>query len=353
MRQIATWTHSICKSIARKMDLQSTKIGRQTTFHGPGDSGIVIPLSHAQTSLHGFNIMNPTKDALESESSVEYRIETHYLQGLPGLFTNKVDLVLTARDGSQHVGFPVHQLIIAQHSPVLCSVLDKAQLEDMYFAALSQSLPYVPMIEDNYLAICAALAFMYNPLRLRFTEASDIKANHTAAESAPPQFTIDMIPAAASQTEFAHKYGMLEFQIEQEACMLQPLEDMVASIAGSHATVDQIIDCAVAAAKFHLGALLSMCEIIILWNIEDYLHTKPMERLPSSSMLRIARYLDFDSSKSWSLHAVHGFVLEAYLRDPPASQDGSLAIIRCVWEQSTTMCKLEQILKSMKPTLQG
>lgn len=48
-----------------------------------------------------------------------------------------------------------------------------------------------------------------------------------------------------------------------------------------------MIDCAVAAAKFSLGALLSMCEVCIIWQIDDFVHTKRMARLPSASLLRV------------------------------------------------------------------
>ena len=88
---------------------------------------------------------------------MEYRIETQHLQDLPEIFITKLDLILTARDRSQQVRFPVHQIMIAQHSLVLSSVRDKAQLNEKYFTAQN-----IPMVDDSCSTIRAALAFMYN-----------------------------------------------------------------------------------------------------------------------------------------------------------------------------------------------
>ena len=51
------------------------------------------------------------------------RVDEQHLQSLPGIFASRVDLVLIARDGIQQVAFPVHQIIVAQHSSVLGCML--------------------------------------------------------------------------------------------------------------------------------------------------------------------------------------------------------------------------------------
>lgn len=130
--------------------------------------------------------MSSPNDAGKSADETECHIDTQHLQGLPGILTAKLDLVLLARDGSQQVGFPVHQVIVAQHSPVLSSALEKAQLNDKYFAAQSQTLPYIPMLEDCSLAIRAALAFMYNT-------SNEVSHWQTAAECPwIPQISLKM-----------------------------------------------------------------------------------------------------------------------------------------------------------------
>ena len=112
---------------------------------------------------------------------------------------------MIARDVFRDLGFPVHQVIIAQHSPVLSSVLDKPQLNNKYFEAHSQTLPYIPMIEDSCSATRIALAYMYTT-----------NDKQTAAEMAPPQIKLDVVPAAASKLDFAHKDGMIDLLIQQE-----------------------------------------------------------------------------------------------------------------------------------------
>ena len=194
-----------------------------------------------------------------SARGADCHMDTQHLQGLSQVFTTKLDLVLTARDGSQEIGFPVHQIIVAHHSPTLGSMLE-GQLSSKYFTALSETLPYIPMIGDRCTAIRLALAFMYNPP----PEPSHTTTRQIAAESDPPALTLDRVPAAARELEFAHKYGMLELQIAQEAFLVEPLQHEFDYCNGDRPTVDQVIDCAVAAANFNLGALLTMCESVIL-----------------------------------------------------------------------------------------
>ena len=235
-------------------------------------------------------------------------------------------------------------------------MLEKAQLDDKYFAAQSQTLPYIPMIGDSCSAIRSALAFMYNPP----AGGPDTKARQTAEEAAT-QLTLGMIPAAAEQADFAHKYGILELQIAHEASLLKPLEDAISRYAGAapEAVVNQVIDCAVAAAHFDLGALLSLCEVFIIKVGAQYMNQPPMKLMPPSSTLIFAQYFhsvaisDQRFTPRVAIEPVRRFVFEAHLKDPPASQEGSTAMIKCLREQGNAAWKLNEMLNCIKPSLQA
>ena len=78
---------------------------------------------------------------------------------------------------------------------------------------------------------------------------------------------------------------MLELQISQEASLVEPLE--FALDGGPYPTVDDVLDCAIAAARFNLGALLCMCEILLMSElVRDHMF-KDMEKLPCSSLLKL------------------------------------------------------------------
>ena len=84
------------------------------------------------------------------------------------------------------------------------------------------------------------------------------------------------------------------------------------------------------------------------------MNQKPIERLPPSCTLMIARYYySFAGRKLPSTETMRNFVYEAHLKDPPASQEGSTAIIKCLREQGTTIRKLSEMLNCIKPTLQA
>ena len=120
------------------------------------------------------------------------------------------------------------------------------------------------MVEDSCSAIRTALAFMYHPPPAGAAETSEEFSEEScedlleSSEEPAAQLTLGTIPAAASQADFAHKYGMLELQIAYEASLLKPLEDAINGFSASETTVNQVIDCAAAAAEFDLAALLSL-----------------------------------------------------------------------------------------------
>ena len=199
-----------------------------------------------------------------------YHMNTQHLQGLSTVLTSKLDLVLTARDGRKQIAFPVHQIIVAQHSLVLSDMLEHIEdlpWGDKYFSALSQTLPYIPVNEEcSPSAISAALAFMYKPL----PETADVKTRQTVADPDFDVLALHEVPAAASQVDFADMYGMRELRIAQEASLVEALEDELDNFDLGDTKVDQAVDCAVAADNSNLGALLCMCEAVVIAN--DYIH---------------------------------------------------------------------------------
>lgn len=202
------------------------------------------------------------------------------------------------------------------------------------------------MIGDRCTAIRLALAFMYNPP----PEPSHTTTRQIAAESDPPALTLDRVPAAARELEFAHKYGMLELQIAQEAFLVEPLQHEFDYCNGDRPTVDQVIDYAVAAENFNLGALLTICESVILGDhIQTDLYKETMGRLPPASLLRIARYCH--SHHTYTTDQMCTAVFRDYLREHPAGQEGSATIVRCLLEKGTRTSKLRHMQKSLTSNL--
>ena len=262
---------------------------------------------------------------------------------------SKLDLVLVASDETQQVGFPVHQLIIAQHSPVLSSMLEEVELKDTYFAAFSRHLPCIPMVGDSPSAIRAALAFIYSIV----SGASDYKAKQIAAASDSPGITLDKIPTTACQVDFALKYGMLGLQIAQESCLLEPVYNEIAW-KPIKTTASQVLDCAAFAAKFNLGALLVMCEAHVIKYFECHANdqTQMEHKLPASSMFRIAFYFFYNpGGEQDSRSQICEELFKDYLKNPPASQAASAVILRSLNEGQNFIWNLRQLQECMKPQL--
>ena len=192
---------------------------------------------------------------------LEHKKDMQHLHGLPNMVASTVDMVLTAAEGEHQTDFPVHQVIVARHSPVLCSMLEELQSGDIKQSASQQKPLCLPMVGDSCSAIRAALTTMYR------SEQRTVNSIETEQENF---LSLGMIPVQASLTEFAHKYGMTEVLIAQEAALLQPFYD----IADGHLRQDvclKILVCAAAAVKYKLDALLSMCEAHLITHFQCFM----------------------------------------------------------------------------------
>ena len=83
---------------------------------------------------------------------------------------------------------------------------------------------------------------------------------------------------------------MLELQIAQEASLVEPVEYAI-NDCGPAPDLDEVIDCTIAAARFNLGALLCMCEILLMTDQAEHMYKEPLERLPCSVFLQARKRL--------------------------------------------------------------
>ena len=291
-------------------------------------------------------LLTPAQTSHAHEAN--HHVDTKHLEGFPAIFKSNFDLVLTARDGSQQIAFPVHQIVIAQHSPVLSSMLEDLHNENSSKTASILDLPCLPMVGDSCSAIQTALAFMYN----RLPKPSEIPTRLRQAPW-PLKLTLDMVPSKASQAEFAHKHGMIGFQIAQEAALLEPLcDEMDVNMTDWKSTVSQVLDCAAAAAHFNLGAVLAVCEALIIKRFLYYTEEAAQleSKLSVASMHRIARFIYYKSHIQ-RMDEVCDVVFAAYLEEVPAAQEASAVIVRCLKNDGAHAWRLRELQEYVMPQL--
>lgn len=193
------------------------------------------------------------------------------------------------------------------------------------------------MVGDSCSAIRAALTTMYR--------SEHRTVNSIDTEQQETYISLGMVPVQASLTEFAHKYGMTEVMIAQEAALLQPFYD----IADGNLREDEclkILVCAAAAVKFKLDALFIMCEAHLIVHFPRFMHLreKVSSILPPSSLYRMAEYLYGDGGQGESISDVFQWLIAYYLEHVHPAQEASAAILRYLMHPATDLWKLRLLV---------
>ena len=213
----------------------------------------------------------------EDQYTCEYKEDTQHLQGLPLLFVSQADLLLCVKDGDQTTGFLAHRSVLTAHSPVLGEMLG------LSFNNSQERLPYLPMVGDDCSAVRSALACIYSQsARADGTPRGDCTSPNNSLAAAAVQ---------ASLLRLCHKYSMTGVAQLQSEALMEPLRKCANEANDvSQEQIALVLDCAAAAEDCGLGAMLELCEEIIITNFPGFAQYQALtSKLSSASMLRIAQ----------------------------------------------------------------
>ena len=211
--------------------------------------------------------------------------DVRHLTGLSPSFASEVDLLLLASDGFRDVAYPVHKAVISQHSAVLSQAL-----QDLYETSSStsaQSLPQLPMVDDDCSAISSMLACMYG----RF-----IYAGTPPAQTPTPTISLEMVPIHANKMRVPHKYSMADILLEQEKALLPALEELAMQSVSCCYTQQHalVLETAIVAEDCFRPQMLSICEAFIAKNLGAYMKADraTISKLSKASLIRVAQGVD-------------------------------------------------------------
>lgn len=227
--------------------------------------------------------------AIEAFSFEDYEKDTQHLESLSPRFASQVDIMLCCRDGQRKVAYPAHKTILSAHSPVLSKILEQLQPTSDNVKQQSARLFQLPMVDDDCAAIRSALHFVYAWLPSEQATPYTLLEANLKTTSSSPEIMV-----------FAHKYGMSNVLLAQEAALLRGLHKIdfctqPKSRVPSHQLFQQkhthILECAAIAETCGCNTLLTFCEAIIAVHFHVY-QQKPdvlTSKLSTSRMYMICQ----------------------------------------------------------------
>lgn len=220
---------------------------------------------------------------LHDDANFGYEEDRQHLQGLSPHFASKVDLLLCVQEGSQETAFPVHEMIVSAHSSVLSHVFEDTSAT--VTKPRDSKLARVPMMDDSCSAVRSALTCMYACFPL--TPSTALQSDNSFGCN----LSLDSMPTHTSHMKFYDKYNMTKIAEMQTEAFMTPLQSCLMADSLDTEAVAHVLDCAAAATKCELLAMLAVCEDIITRHFDVFMcqHSLMASKLSSCSMLKVAQ----------------------------------------------------------------
>lgn len=206
-----------------------------------------------------------------------YEEDCEHLQGLLPDFASQADVVLCVKNTDHSIGFPVHRLIVSGHSTILSQMLEN--LQPVADETVQRQLPSLLMMDDSCSAVRSALACMYR----------SFPTSGSRSQAKSQEISLECVPDHALHMRLYDKYNMARIAEIQTEAFMELLRQCLSITDLSNNSAGHILQCAAAAEECGLGAMLALCEVIVMkhFPLFDSCRELLTSKLPSTSVLRI------------------------------------------------------------------
>ena len=167
--------------------------------------------------------------------------DRQHLEGLLPAVAAGVDLVLLVRSEKRTVGLPVHAALISAHSPVLGQLL--LDLRATGGRHHNQQTACLPMMDDSYAALVAALKCIYGC----FPGQKELPQSSNTCSYSAPNVNLAEAALCAPDMLLSHKYGMAKVLGLQAEAFMEPLREALLSDIWDRSEYkpycSQVLDC--------------------------------------------------------------------------------------------------------------